>query len=126
MGLRLNEFSPFEITNPDSGEKPSGSLADRGEGMGSVWQGEGCKVGRMPFKISPWYLLGAVGERPGATRAVWDGMRSGSGSCPAQWGPGLGRGRAAVGPGPSRGLAAAPRRPLPACPSPRSHPFKTS
>lgn len=49
----------------------------------------------------------------------WDGVRVWV--VPSSVGP-----RAAVGPGPRPGLAAATRRPLPACPSPLSRPFKTS
>lgn len=121
MWLRLNEFSPFKITNPDSRENPGGSLADRGQGMGSVLQGEGCKVRRISFKITPWYLLGAAGTRPRTTRAVQGGIRVWV--VPGPVGPRAGQGQGCSEARP--GLAAATRRPPPACPSPHSHPLKT-
>lgn len=84
--------------------------------MGSVLQGEACKVGKIPFQISPWYLLGSVGTRPGATGAVRGGM--GSGWCPAQ----LGRDRAAVGPG--LAWAGSPKKASPFLPIPSQPPFQ--
>lgn len=122
MWLRLNGFSPFKITNPDSGENPGGSLADRGEGMWSVLQGEACKVWRISFKIPLWYLLGALGTRPRATRALCGGIRVWI--VPSSVGPRAGQGQGCSGA--RHGPAAAPRRSLPACPSPHSHTFKTS
>lgn len=86
--------------------------------MGSVLQGEACKAGKIPFQISPWYLLGSVGTRPGATRVVRGGMGSGSRWCPAQ----LGRGRAAVGPG--LAWAGSPKKASPCLSIPSQPPFQ--
>lgn len=66
MGLRLNEFSPFRITKSDSGEKPSHSLADRGECLASISQREDCKVGRIIFKTLPGICCGLWEQGPTA------------------------------------------------------------
>lgn len=77
----------FNMANP-------GSWADKGEGMGPVLQGEGCKGWRIPFK-SPWYiLLRDVGTGSRAAR-VW--------------------GQSCAG---ATELVVPPRSSLPACPYP--------